>query len=78
MSAGSLAAGEDYAYIDGLAGGGVGILLEADFGKSVGIGEYSFDCFLIGHRLSGLAFYNFHRTGEGYRQLGLICCTGFL
>ena len=39
VTAGGLAAAEDYTYVDGLAGCGCGIFFETDFRQAVGVGE---------------------------------------
>ena len=39
VTAGSLATAQNHAYIDRLVGGGIGVLLKADFGQAVGVGE---------------------------------------
>ena len=78
VAAGGLAAGEDYAYVDGLGGCGVGVFFKFQLGQAVGVGEQGFDFFLVGHRLGGLAFYGLDGAGQHDGELGLIGGAGLL
>ena len=78
VSAGNLSAGEDNAYIDGLAGNGVGIFLEGELGKTVGVGEKFADFLLVGNGMCGFAFNSLYGAGEGHGQFGLVGGAGYL
>ena len=78
VSAGSLSAGEDNAYIDGLAGNGVGIFLESELGKTVGVGEKFADFLLVGNGMGGFAFNSLDGAGESHGQFGLVGGAGYL
>ena len=78
VAAGSLAAREDYADIDGLAGGGIGVFLEFEFGKAVCVGEELVDFFLICHRLGGFALNGLYGAGENDGEFGFVSRAGFL
>ena len=78
VAAGSLAAGQDYTHVYGLAGYGAVVFLKTYFGKAVGVGEQCADGILVGYGFGGLAFNDFYSAGESYGKFGLIACAGCL
>ncbi len=78
VTTGSLAAAEDYTYIDRLACCRVGVLFKADFRQTVSVGKQGLDCFLVGYRLGGLALHYTHCSGKSDGKFRLISRTGFL
>ena len=78
VSAGCLAAGKNHAHVQRFAGCGVGVFLEADFRKAVGVGEKLADGFSVGNGFCRVTFYYFYGGRKHNGQLGLVCCAGFL
>ena len=62
VSAGSLTTRKNYTHIDRLAGSGSGILFKTDFGKTVSIGEQTFDSSLVSNGLCRATFHYFNST----------------
>ena len=71
VSARSLTAAENYAYVDGGLSLGLS-LCELNYRQAVGVGEQFLDFSLITYTLCGLAFYSLHGSFQGLRQLGLV------
>ena len=73
VAAGSLTTAQYYTYVERfLYAHGVFVTFKLDYGQTISIREKLLDFFLVGYRLGFVADFDFYRTLQGERQLGLI------